>query len=79
MNALEQAREFIARDAAHPHALAMTTLIEALQAEGPFDLGALYQLDIECFELALRMLRDWRLQRYYLGPAATEPHWSARQ
>jgi hypothetical protein len=47
----------------------MATLIHALRNEGPFDLGALYRLTLDEFELALQVLEDWRLQRYYRGTA----------
>lgn len=70
MNAIHKAQEFIARQPRHPDAIAMATLIQALQDEGSFDLGTLYELDLERFELALQILNDWRLQRYYLGHAS---------
>jgi hypothetical protein len=78
MDAIDKAREFIASERSHPDAAIMATLIQALQDEGPFDLGALYRLALDRFELALQILEDWRLQRYYLGgasPAAAQvPH-----
>jgi hypothetical protein len=79
MDALQLAQEFIARDRSHPDAAVMATLIQTLQDEGSFELGRLYDLDLERFELALRILDDWRLQRYYLGHASAvgaSPGWS---
>lgn len=75
MDAINKAQEFIARERLHPDAAIMATLIQALQDESAFDLGALYRLALDRFELALQILDDWRLQRYYLGaanPAATQ-------
>jgi hypothetical protein len=69
MDALKKAQEFIAREHSHPDAVIMATLIQALQDEGSFDLGSLYRLAIDRFDLALQLLEDWRLQRYYLGSA----------
>ena len=37
----------------------------ALQDEGSFELSALYQLDYDTFNLALRILDEWRVDRYY--------------
>jgi hypothetical protein len=69
MDAYDKAQEFIAREQSHPDAAIMATLIHALRNEGPFDLGALYRLTLDQFELALQVLEDWRLQRYYRGTA----------
>lgn len=70
MNAIEKAQEFIARDRSHPDAMVLAALIHALQDEGAFDIGGLYALAIDRFEVALQILQDWRLQRYYLGHAS---------
>ena len=70
MDAIKRAQEFIARNRSHPDAIVIGTLLQALRDEGPFDLGMLYRLPMECFELALAMIEDWRLQRYYLGGAS---------
>jgi hypothetical protein len=71
MDAINKAREFIAREHTHPDAAIMATLLQALRDEASFDLGALYELAIDRFELALQVLEDWRLQRYYLGGASS--------
>jgi hypothetical protein len=72
MDAIKKAQEFIATERAHPDAAVLATLIQALQDEGSFNLGALYGLAIDQFELALQLLDDWRLQRYYMGGMPTE-------
>jgi hypothetical protein len=78
MDAIKKAQDFVARERSHPDAAIMATLIEALQDEGTFELGALYRLELDRFELALQILDDWRLQRYYLrgasAAASTRPH-----
>lgn len=42
-------------------------LLAALQAESPFDLHVLYELNLSNFELAMEVLNAWRLQRYVRG------------
>ena len=58
MDAYDKAQEFIAREQSHPDAAIMATLIHALRNEGPFDLGALYRLTLDQFELALQVLEE---------------------
>lgn len=69
MDALACARALILREPAHPDAVVLARLIQALHDEQAFEVASLYDLGIDAFDLALRVLRDWRLQRYYLGTA----------
>lgn len=39
-------------------------VIAALESGSPVDLGALYDLDCDNFNLAIGILRGWWLQRY---------------
>lgn len=67
MNAIKKARRLIAAD---PYTLAATTLarlVRALESDEQFELSDLYKLDYDRFELALDILKEWRLDRYYLG------------
>jgi len=45
-------------------------LLNALEHGEPVALAKMYDLDYADFELALETLRDWRLHRYTLQPAA---------
>ena len=38
-----------------------------LESHEPFPLDKLYELDLERFNLAMEILREWRLDRYYAG------------
>lgn len=69
MNALKQARRLIASQPQSPAARTLAGLVLTLESEGSFDLASLYQLDLANFNLALEILRDWRLDRYYAGKA----------
>lgn len=41
----------------------------ALESEAEFPISDIYQLDFERFALALKILDEWRLDRYYAGKA----------
>lgn len=65
MRALKQARKLIEKKPESPAAQALSSLVVALESETPFALQTLYQLDYDDFELALDLLKEWRLDRYY--------------
>lgn len=65
MRALKQARKLIEKKPESQAAHALSTLVVALESETPFALQSLYQLDYDDFELALDVLKEWRLDRYY--------------
>jgi hypothetical protein len=46
-------------------------LVDALGTEEEFPLSDLYRLDYDSFEAALELLRDWRLDRYYMSRPGT--------
>ena len=67
MRALKQARKLIEKKPESPAAQALSSLVVALESETPFALQTLYQLDYDNFELALDLLKEWRLDRYYMS------------
>lgn len=69
MNAIKEARRFIERNPEDPSARTLTSLVLALETDRSFELAALYKLDYKAFNLAMDVLRDWRLDRYYAGKA----------
>lgn len=69
MRAIKEAHQFIRQDPANPNARALSGLVLALEDEGTFSLADLYTLDFDSFSLALRILDEWRLDRYYAGKA----------
>ena len=69
MNEIKKARRLIE---ANPHTDAAKTLaklVRALESEEKFDLGDLYKLNYDNFNLAIDILKEWRLDRYYSGKA----------
>jgi hypothetical protein len=47
----------------------MAALVRSLESSEYFDVKNIYDLKSDDFELAIQVLRDWRLGRYYLGKA----------
>ncbi|MDZ7653280.1 MAG: hypothetical protein U5L03_12405 [Burkholderiaceae bacterium] len=65
MNAIKKVRRYMQ---AHPKADAsrvLAHLAACLADERAFPLSELYGLDMEAFDLAIELMRDWRLDRYY--------------
>ncbi len=65
MRALKQARKLIEKKPDTAAAKTLSGLVVALESDTPFALTSLYQLDYDDFELALDMIKEWRLDRYY--------------
>ncbi|MEJ8813940.1 hypothetical protein WKW77_22830 [Variovorax ureilyticus] len=65
MNAIKVARRFIETDPANESAQILARLVLALEAESSFELVRLYDLDYKSFQLAIDILKEWRLDRYY--------------
>ena len=65
MLALKKARKLIEARPDSPAALTLSSLVVALETETPFLLSDLYQLDYDDFGLALEVMVEWRLDRYY--------------
>ena len=69
MNAIKRARLFIEQSPGEPAALVLSQLVLALEDEHSFQISDIYELDLEHFDLAIEILKEWRLDRYYAGKA----------
>jgi hypothetical protein len=69
MRAIKKARRLIEAQPENAAAIVLSRLVVALESEVPFDLSALYRIDYKSFELALEVIAEWRLDRYYSGKA----------
>ncbi|HYP84999.1 hypothetical protein [Variovorax sp.] len=69
MNAIKRARHFIEQNPQERAAKVLSSLVLALETEHSFELSQLYELDLAAFELAIEILKEWRLDRYYAGKA----------
>lgn len=69
MIALKKARKLIEKKYGEPAADILSGLVLALESEVPFKLSALYRLDYDDFNLAIEVITEWRLDRYYTSKA----------
>ena len=69
VNAIKEARRFIERQPDDENARILASLVLALESDRSFELVTLYKLDYKAFDLAIDVLREWRLDRYYAGKA----------
>lgn len=69
MRTIKQARRLIERDPLSNEARVLAALVTALESDSSFSVKELYTLDEKHFDMAVQILNDWRLDRYYLGKA----------
>jgi hypothetical protein len=65
MRAIKKIRKLIAADPMTPTAQTLVRFVNALDSGDHFALSELYELDYDTFGLAVDLLRDWRLHRYF--------------
>ena len=69
MRAIKQVRKMIESEPNSAPAKIFSNLILSLESDCSFALRELYQLSLTDFELAITLLEEWRLDRYYIGKA----------
>lgn len=69
MKAIQDIRRYLKDHADTPSAAVLARLPATLSKEEVLPLSELYKLDWETFQLAIELLRDWRIDRYYAGQA----------
>lgn len=67
MRAIKKARKLIEKDPTKPEAAVLSKLILALETGSDFSFAPMYELSINEFDLAIDVIKDWRLDRYYEG------------
>jgi len=67
MRAIKKARKLIEKAPTSQAATALSKLIVALETGSDFSFYPLYELSINEFDLAVDVIKDWRLDRYYEG------------
>ena len=67
VNAIKKAQKYIAKDPYRDSAKTLAQLVLSLESAEAFPLERLYALDMDQFDLALDILKEWRLDRYYAG------------
>lgn len=69
MRAIKKARRLILNQPQTLAAQTLSRLILSLENETDFSISDLYQLNLKEFELAINLLEEWRLDRFYEGKA----------
>jgi hypothetical protein len=69
MRAIKKVKKFIEHSPESTAGLVYSRLILSLEAEEDFRIKELYKLNAHDFELALELMRDWRIDRFYIGKA----------
>jgi len=69
MRAYKKVKKFIEHSPESATELVYSRLILALEAEEDFPIKELYKLNAHDFELALELMKDWRIDRFYIGKA----------
>ena len=64
MNTLKKIEKRLLKNPDEPASQVFKELTRALYQKERFNLAAIYDLDYEDFELALAVLKDWRLDRF---------------
>ena len=67
MHAIKVARKFIQQQPDSDSAKTLARLVLALESEADFPISDIYKLEFENFELAIKILNEWRLDRYASG------------
>ena len=65
VKAIHDIRRYLSDHSDSPSAHVLSRLPATLSREESLALSELYALDWESFELAIDLLRDWRIDRYY--------------
>ena len=69
MRSIKQVKKIIEANPQSAVAQTFAKLILSLETEQAFPMQSLYALNTDDFELAIEVLEDWRLDRFYIGKA----------
>jgi len=69
MRAIKKIKRIIERNPQDKDSQIFSKLITSLAEEIDFSVKDLYELDNHNFQLAIEVLQEWRLDRFYMGKA----------
>jgi len=69
MRAIKQAKKLIEQNPNSAVGQTFSKLILSLESDIEFSVKDLYSLDTAEFDLAIEVLKDWRIDRFYIGKA----------
>lgn len=69
MRAIKQVKKLIKENPQTIVGQTFSKLILSLESDIQFSVKDLYSLDTADFDLAIEVLKDWRIDRFYIGKA----------
>ena len=69
MRSIKKVKKIIEHSPESTTGLVYSRLILSLEAEEDLRIKELYKLNAHDFELALELMKDWRIDRFYIGKA----------
>ena len=69
MRAIKKVKKFIERSPNSTEGITFAKLILALESDQVFPVTELYKLNSDDFDLVIELLKDWRIDRFYIGEA----------
>lgn len=69
MDAVARIEQYLSRNPTEPSSQVLAQLTLALDRDEDFALSKLYGMNWEAFELALALLAEWRIDRYFARDA----------
>lgn len=69
MHHFQRAKSVIQANPESPSSKVLSALVRSLAHDEDFEVSSLYNLSADEFDLAMHVIQDWRLDRYYMGKA----------
>ena len=69
MRAIKKVKKFIERSPNSTEGITFAKLILALESDQVFPVTELYKLNSDDFDLVIELLKDWRIDCFYVGKA----------
>ena len=69
MQIIKEVRRFVEANPTNLSAQILARLVLALESESDFAITDIYKLDYDRFQMALKILEEWRIDRYFAGKA----------
>jgi hypothetical protein len=71
MRAIKKAKKIIEKNPELAQARVLSQLVLSLESDTEFQIRQLYDLPQDEFDFAIQFLKEWRIDRHYMGKAKT--------
>ena len=71
MRAIKKAKKIIEKNPELAQARVLSQLVLSLESDTEFQIKQLYDLPQDEFDFAIQILKEWRIDRHYMGKAKT--------